>query len=384
VRIRQLAILVLCLAMASAALADVVHMKNGRKVEGEIIERTKTVIRIRSKAGTIRNLRIADVKKVEVAGGVLPGSKKKKKKDADDPRSADTKRYEEQMGRKLNVVTKPRVLVRGDHPHDELQKIADAAEMTVLHFIETFECDVKTFLKGKDGYAGRVEVFQFRKEKAYLKFMDKVYDRLRDRKSVNDERFKMMRRNRGFWVLDPVPIIGGYMGPSPFESCISNVSHKTSHVLLELYETRYWKRPWWLYEGLATWQEIQITGKSLTYCLEPAGPASYAKDGTPEADELKKAQTAKLWRAHIRRKVKAREEKDLKVLGRLSLNELHRDEVIQSWSVVDWISRKGKLKAFVKELKKNDQNLDKAFSTVLGYGVEAAHEKWRAWVLAAR
>ena len=379
---RLLAVLLL-FAFAALALADVVHMKDGTKIEGEVIARTKTNLRVKQKNGRIRNLRLKDVDRVETDKKVLPDAGKDDT-DPGDPKAADTKRYQEQMGRKLNVVAKSRVLVRGDHPHDELQQVADAAEMTVLHFIETFECDVKTFLRDKEGYAGRVEVFQFRQEKAYLKFMDKVYDRLRDRRTVNDERFKMMRRNRGFWVVQPSPLIGGYRGPSPQETCPSNVSHKVSHILLELYENRYWKRPWWLYEGLATWQEMQVTGKSLTYCLEPAGPGAYAHEGTPDADELAKAQTAKAWMAHAQKLVKKRDERELAVLGRLSLNELARDEVIQSWAVVEWIYRKGKLKEFVKTLKGNGQDLDKALTDVMGFGTAAAHEKWRAWVLSQK
>lgn len=381
-RLLALALLWLALAGAGVAVADVVILKDGTKVEGTVIERTERVIRIRTAAGRVRNIRLTDVKKVETDSGKLP-EKPKADDSVDDPRHAETVKFEEKLGRELNVVSKPHVLIRGDHDHDELQKAADAAEMTVLHFEETFECETAKFLPGRDGYAGLIAVFQFRQEKGYLQFMDRIFDEMRDHKVIDDERFKMMRQNRGFWNTTPEGLIGGYQGPSPIEAVVSNVSHKTSHVLLDLWKNKHWKRPWWLYEGLATWQEMQITGVSRTYCLEPATPGGYAREGTPEADELAKAQTAKLWLEHVRKQVKAREEKDLKVLGRLGLNELNRDEVIQSWSVVDWIAGRRKLKAFVEALK-DDQDLDAALKATLDMDTATAHEKWREWVLADR
>jgi hypothetical protein len=362
--------------------ADVVILKDGSRIEGTVIERTERVIRIRTAAGRVRNVRLADVKKVETDSETLP-PKSEKDDSADDPRHVDTKRFEEKLERKLNVVSKPHVLIRGDHDHDELQTAADSAEMTVLHFEETFECDASKILPGRSGYAGLIEVWQFRQEKGYLQFMDRIFDEQRDRKVIDDERFKMMRQNRGFWNTTPEGRIGGYQGPSPIEGVVANVSHKTSHVLLDLWKNKHWKRPWWLYEGLATWQEMQITGVSRTYCLEPATPGDYSREGTGEADELAKAQTAKLWLEHIRKKVKARDERDLKVLGRLGLNELNRDEVIQAWSVVDWLASRRKLKAFVEALK-DDQDLDAALKSTLELDTAAAHEKWREWVLADR
>jgi hypothetical protein len=370
------------LVLVGSALADVVHLRDGTTVEGTVISRTDRLLRFKTTSGRVRTFRLADVKKVETAGAVLPEQDEAERL-ADDPLSKDTRRMESRMGRKLNVVVKGHVHVRGDHPHDELEKIADAGEMTLLHFMSTFDCDTASFIEGPGRYTGRIEVLQFRQEKAYLKFVDKVFAELRD-STVDDARLKLIRRQRGFWVMTPRPIMAGYMGPSPFETIPSNVSHKVSHELLMLWEPAGRWMPWWLLEGFAAWQEIQITGANLTYCLEPAGPGSYAnQNGTGSADELAKAQTAKAWRKHIRKKLAAHEERLLGVLAKLPLNDLNRDEVIQSWSVVDWIDAKGKLKPFVLAYKRTN-DLQTALEEVLGCGIDEAHERWRRWAAGRR
>ena len=42
--------------------------------------------------------------------------------------------------------------------------------------------------------------------------------------------------------------------------------------------------PWWLYEGLASWQEFAVLGETRTYCLDLAKPADYTRGATPDAE----------------------------------------------------------------------------------------------------
>ncbi len=72
--------------------------------------------------------------------------------------------------------------------------------------------------------------------------------------------------------------------------------------------------------------------------------------------------------------------KDLPVLAKLSLNELVYEDVQQSWSVVDWLSRTGRLRAFATAYKER-RDLDAASKDVLGVAASSAHEAWRLWVL---
>jgi hypothetical protein len=138
--------------------------------------------------------------------------------------------------------------------------------------------------------------------------------------------------------------------------------------------------PWWFYEGFASWQEFAVLGETRTYCIDLARPVAYAKPGSPEADEAAKARTEQGWRAAIRKLVVKRDERDLVTLGKLSLNEIVLVDVQQSWSVVDWLSRTGRLKDFA-EAYKDARDLDAACRKILSVPVGGAHEVWREWVM---
>jgi hypothetical protein len=270
-------------------------------------------------------------------------------------------------------------VVRGDHPLPELKRMAEAAEKTARHFLATFQCRPEDALPGDRYGPQRIEIFQFWKEEGYLAFIDKALTRLRD-ETVDDARLAFMRRQRGFWIVSPRALMAQYQGPSDIATSISNACHKTSHVLLTGWKPAGAFVPWWLYEGLASWQEFAVLGETRTYCIDLARPDDYARAGTPEADEAAKAKTEQGWRAKVKSLVGKRAEKDLGVLAKMALNEIVLVDVQQSWSVVDWLSRTGKLKDFV-EAYKESRDLDAACRKCVDAPTSGAHEVWRQWVM---
>lgn len=353
-----------------------VYMKDGRKIEGEIVKQTDLELRVKKADGKIVVLRQSEVERVDAA----PPKAAAGDETGNSPVDARTREYERWLGAPLATTLTELTVVRGDHPFVELQRIAEFAEKTAQHFLVTFGCQATDVLRGADRYGpGRIEIFQFVREEGYLAFCDKVLDRIRD-ETVDKQRFDFMRRQRGFWLLSPRLLMAQYQGPSDLTTVISAACHKTSHEMLANWKPSGSFMPWWFYEGLASWQEFAVLGETRTYCIEIARPGDYAKPGTPEADEAAKAVLSKAWRAKVKSMVSGRNEKELAVLGKMSLNELVLDDVQQSWSVVDWLYQQGKLREFGVAYK-DKRDLNGALQQVLVLPTAGAHEAWRTWVM---
>jgi hypothetical protein len=382
------AALVAAFVVTAAGLADVLHLKDGTRVGGEILSESKKLVRVRMNDGKVRTFRHADIERIEKGVDLeadvdqaerdrpfMPGLDENARKKVRE----EAERFAGPMGLRLDAAARPYAWVYGDHPQLELSQVAESVQQTVEDFCEVFECEPGEALPGR--YAnqpGMFYCFQFQQEPAYLRFIDKVFDRMRD-ESVNDARLKLMRRQKGFWIMTPRPLMARYRGPGTQQTIISNASHQASHALLLMWMPSGDWMPWWLLEGVATWQEIRLTGHNLTYCIEVARPDDYANEGTPDADELEKAKIAERWRRDVKRIVRSGDDKDFAMLAKLSLNEIVFADVQQSWSVVDWLDRKGKLKRFVIAYK-NGRTIDAAFTDGLDLDPTLAHQQWRDWV----
>ncbi len=370
----------LLLFASGVAFGATIYLKDGRKIEGEIIERTEKEIKVKLANGKTVSIRPADVKSIDEPPP--PAPKVASNETGDAPVDARTKEYQRWLGTDLATAAAELAVVRGDHPLPELKRMAEAAEKTARHFLTTFGCQPADVLRGESRYGpARIEIFQFWKEDGYLAFCDKVLARIRD-ETVDDARLAFMRRQRGFWVMSPRQIMSQYQGPSDLVTSISAACHKTSHIMLTGWKPSGTFMPWWFYEGFATWQEFAVLGETRTYCLDLARPADYSRPGTAEADEAAKARSEQGWRAKVKDLVKGRAEKDLVRLGKMPLNEIVLIDVQQSWSVVDWLHHTARLKDFGAALK-DTRDLDAACRSALSVPVAAAHDAWRAYVLRA-
>ncbi len=381
---------------SSPALGDVLHLEDGRRVEGEVLRDDKDGVQIKTLTGRLKTYKRSEVafvyrgdaKEPEIHDGVGPdgaggdgaevGPDGKIIKDVVD---AQTARVESALGFDIRVALHKNMVVRGDLSLRDLGRIAEAGQLTLENFAKTFGAKLSDIVpkRGRKDPYRRIEVYQFKLEAGYVRYVDKVLKRMRD-ETVSDQLLALMRRQKGFWILSPHAVMAQYQGAGHLATSISNVSHKLSHTLLLLWEPAGTWRPWWFLEGFAAWQEIRITGDNRTYCLELARPGEYAKKGTPDADEAAKAKTEEIWRAKVKAMVRGNAERQLTLLGKRSLNEIVFEDVIQSWSVVDWLETEGVLKPFTLAYKEH-RTLDKAFEEVLEISIPAAHDQWRKWVL---
>lgn len=364
----------LVLALSALAVGDVVHLKDGRTIEGKVVEQNDRQVKVKTHSGGVYTLEAAEVDRIEI-------EKPPPKPFRADGVAKDTKRYSRYTGIELEELSGKYTVLRGDMPVRELEPCLDAAERTVELFKRTLGCETHELLRSVDGYVQPLEVFQFRPEASYLKFLDRVVKR--ECRDIEARRLELMRRQRGFWLLEPRPRIVGYQGPSPRESLPSRVSHKTALVLMVQWRDAGSWRPWWFLEGFAAWQEIEVTGACLTYSLEVSKPGEYDRQGTPEADEFEKAKTIKRWRERVRQRLEAGDARDLGVLGNLSLNELVADDVIQSWSFVDWLRHTDRLREFTIAYKEH-RTLPETCEAVLEAPIAKVEADWSAWARKAR
>ena len=380
VRLRALrvSVVILCvIVLASAqALAATIYMKDGRKIEGEIVDRTETTIKVKLASGKFETVKRADVRTIDEP--LPPPPKIESNETGDATVDRRTKDYERWLDMPLATAITELTIVRGDHPVADLKRMAEAAEKTARHFLATFGCQPVDAVVGDRYGPGRIEIFQFWKEDGYLACCDKVLKRVRD-ETVDDARLAFMRRQRGFWIVSPRSMMSQYQGPSDLATSISGACHKVSHVMLTTWKPSGTFTPWWFFEGFASWQEFAILGETRTYCLDLARPADYSRSATGDADEEAKAKTQEGWRAKVKELCRSRNEKDLARLGKMSLNEIVLVDVQQSWSVVDWLHRTARLRDFAAALKET-RDLDAACRSTLGLPSAAAHDAWRAWV----
>ena len=209
-RARAAAALLALLLLPATSFAATVYMKDGRKFEGEIIERTDKVLKIKLKNGKVESVKPSDVKSIDEP--LPPPPKVESNETGDAPVDQRTKEYERWLEKPLAVALSELAVVRGDHPQGELKQIADAADKTARHFCTTFGIQPVDALRDKRYGAVRIEIFQFWKEDGYLAFCDKVLARVRD-ETVDDARLALMRRQRGFWVMTPRTMMAQYQGP---------------------------------------------------------------------------------------------------------------------------------------------------------------------------
>jgi len=302
--------------------------------------------------------------------------------------AAATKEYERHLGFELRVSVRGPFVVRGDFEQADLDRVADVCARTLEHTRVVLGAEPAEILRpgavrdgtGRYDATGRVEVFQFKREREYLAFLDKVLVRIRD-ETVDDRRLALMRRQRGFFVMTPRPIIAQHQGPGEVETVLAQAAHKTSHVLLLSWRNAGSWMPWWFLEGFAAWQEFGVLRESRVYCIEVDRPGAYAKAGTPEADEAAKARMEAAWKKRLRELVESGKARDLRVLARLPLNEIVLEDVIQSWGFVDWLARERKLRPFIVAYKEK-REFDAACETSLGAPPAGVEQRWRAWVTA--
>lgn len=282
------------------------------------------------------------------------------------------------MGIEVNVVTSPHVAAVGPYTVEELKSLCDAAEETYAQFVKIFGDAGATELVGGaevDSDQTRMVVVYAKRAIEYQKVVDGMQERYPQ--DMPADRVKLMKRQKGFYVVYPSVAIVGYQMPNPFEQVRASVVHKTSHALLMRLNYTADFYPWWLIEGLGTYQEIAILGKCDTYCVTAGGYAS------PEDDAKQKWAGANEFKSLVKTQVMGLSDKDLILLSKSGLNELDFRDLAKCWSLVEWLTSKHRKEFLdlVDNLKAKMEFAD-AVERAFGMPPEKLDKEWHDYVRA--
>jgi hypothetical protein len=157
----------------------------------------------------------------------------------------------------------------------------------------------------------------------------------------------------------------------------ASVMHKVSHVLLMRYRYASGFYPWWLIEGLGTYQEIAALGTCDTYCV--------TEGGYGVAEDTTKTKWAGLsrWREIAKSQVVQLQDLSFVDLSKAGLNSLDYRDLAKCWSLVEWMIARHR-DAFLKlveEIKKKTPFPD-AVKAAFGMSPDEVDRKWRDYVRA--
>ena len=224
--------------------------------------------------------------------------------------------------------------------------------------------------------ARRCTVVILEKEPQYQKFLDGLLRFHADLKKVlRPERVEYMRRQKGFYLVDPDCWIVGYQFPFPREQTRHSVVHKLSHVLLLRWNFKGISWPnWWVVEGFGEVQEVNSFGSCQVFCTT----TGYG-EATPEGKGIGES-----WKAEAKRMAAAGGDTRLSDLAVRGLNELSPHDLIKCWSFVHFLVAldREKFAEFVKALKGDKRGMpaSEAFPKVYGATLDEMDARWRDFV----
>ena len=297
-----------------------------------------------------------------------------KRDELDRIRLKDT--YGEAMKIEVNVVLTEHFGVVGPYTEAELQTIADGAEQVYSQFAAIFGIDSRTnLLQGAEEDAGRARCHVVYAKKAldYSPLVDFLVKRYPF--DIPESRAKLIKAQKGYYHVYPGSYIIGYQFPNTFEQVVASVVHKASHALLMRYKYSSSFFPWWLIEGLGTYQEIAALGHCDTYCITDTGY------GAPERSPDQKWAGLSRWKELVKGQVVGLSDTGLIRLSQMGLNELNFKDLAKCWSLCEWMIGKDK-KTFVKfvDLLKQGQPLVKATQGAFGMSPEQLDREWQSYV----
>ncbi len=312
----------------------------------------------------------------EAQGFVKYKGKWVRKEDLEKIRIAAT--YEEMSGVKMNVVLSEHFAAVGPYEPGELATLTEGAEQCYEQFVEIFGLGpTEDLLRGAEEDTGR--------KRCHLVYVQKAFDysRLVDGfskkypKDIAGDRAKLMKVQKGFYFVYPACYVVGYQFPNPFEQVRASVIHKVSHVLLMRYRYTSGFYPWWLIEGLGTFQEISALGHCDTYCVTTGGY------GMQEGGAKRKWAGLNRWKEVAKAQVVGLADRSLIQLGRLGLNQLDYRDLAKCWSLCEWMINRHR-EEFVKLVKllKKKRKLREAVQEAFGKPAEQIDKEWRDYVRA--
>ena len=284
--------------------------------------------------------------------------------------------YEGVMEREVNVVLTDHFAVVGTYEEGELDQIAQSAEQAFAQFIQ-----IMGMKKGNSMFRGsevdrtrtRLHVVYSKRAMEYQRLVNALVKRYPE--DITEDRAALYRKQKGFYLVFPSCAVIGYQMPNTFEQVQASVIHKVSHVMLMKYRYRAGFFPWWLIEGLGTYQEISALGHCDTYCITEGGY------DMQEGETSNKWAGMARWKEVVKMQVTGMSDKSFHKLARSTLNELDFRDLAKCWSFIEWCVNRHR-KEFVKLVSnlKKKQKFEKAMENAFGKAHEHVEKEWRDYV----
>ena len=293
---------------------------------------------------------------------------------------------QEAAGVPLAVAQSERFSVAAPWNQVDTQKLLQDCERTYAEFAGIF--GVKPTDRLLDDPFNRKErrctVVVLDKEPQYQKFLDGLLRFHGDLKKVlSTEKVEHMRRQKGFYLIDPDCWIVGYQFPHPKEQMRHTVVHKLSHILVQRWHFKgvSWTN-WWLVEGLGEMQEVNAFGNCQVFCTT----AGYGQ--TAGQDKW----IGESWKAECKKVALAGGDRKLAEILTRGLNDLEPWDLVKSWSFVHFlvVLDKEKFARLVLLLKGGTPALDGpdkdgvsspgALRQIYGASAEELDARWREFV----
>lgn len=280
------------------------------------------------------------------------------------------------MGLDVNVVLTEHVAAVGPFTEEELGALAQGGEQAYAQFCEIFGVtDASELLAGAEVDDGRkrLHVVYSKRALEYVRLVDGMRERYPE--DIAEDRAEYLKTQKGFYNVYPSAFVGGYQMPNPFEQIRASVVHKTSHVLLMRWHYVSGFFPWWLIEGLGTYQEIAALGRCDTYCTTLGG---YGVGIDPA--KLKWAGLAG-FKDIVKTEVAGNSDRTLLQLSKCSLNELSIKDIAKCWSLCEWLISRDRA-SFVKLVENLKMNMEfgEAVEKAFGRPPEKLDRDWHDYV----
>jgi hypothetical protein len=282
----------------------------------------------------------------------------------------------EAAGVPLTVAQSERFSVATVYPQKATDQFLADAEKAFQEFAALYGLapGTRIFDDPFNGVKSRCHVVVLEKADQYERFLDGLLRIHRDlAKVLKPERVDLMKKQKGFYLVDPDCWIVGYQFPYPQEQMRHTVVHKLSHVMLVRsppFRGTAWLG-WWLLEGLGEMQEINAFGNCQVYCITT---------GYGEAPGSAKT-IGESWKVEAKKLVTAGGDRALREIVVRSLNELEPWDLVKCWSFVHYLAaldRENLVKLTL--LLKEKVPASEAMPKVYGATVDEMEQRWRDFV----
>ena len=282
----------------------------------------------------------------------------------------------EAAGVPLNAASSERFVVLTVFGKSDAEQYLKDAERTYEEFARLFgvKQGERLFDDPFNRRERRCHIVVLEKDVQYQKFLDGLLRHHGDLKKVlRPERVELMRKQKGFFLIDPDCWIVGYVFPYPKAQIRHTVVHKLSHVLVlraKPFKGIAWPN-WWLVEGLGEMQEITALGSCQVFCITT---------GYGESTGDVKA-IGESWKAEVKKIASSGGDRRLAEIAVLGLNDLEPWDLVKSWSVVHYLVNLDpeKFAALVRRLKDRVPASD-AVKEIYGATLDEIDGRWRDFV----